>query len=134
MKIKRSLSRQARVEILPLMDVIFLLLVFFIFAMLSMTVHRGVKLSLPSSSSAQPETKSVLAVSIQENNQVFFNKTVVEDEQMDLLLKEKMKKGEISSVQLFADQKVSYQRVFYVLDQIKNAGIENVSLQADQGK
>ncbi|MBN1670430.1 MAG: biopolymer transporter ExbD [Kiritimatiellae bacterium] len=40
-------NRRARVEIVPLIDVVFLLLVFFIYAMLSMTIHRGVEVQLP---------------------------------------------------------------------------------------
>lgn len=40
-------DQHARIEMIPLMDVVFLLLVFFIYAMLSMTVHRGIKVDLP---------------------------------------------------------------------------------------
>lgn len=40
-------DRPSRVEIIPLMDVVFLLLVFFIYTMFSMSVHRGVRVDLP---------------------------------------------------------------------------------------
>ena len=57
MKIQRPTSPQARIEILPLIDIVFLLLVFFIYAMLSMAVHRGMPVQLPSSSTAQRALK-----------------------------------------------------------------------------
>lgn len=47
MKLKEEAPRGARVEMTPLMDVVFLLLVFFIYAFLSMSVVRGVKVTLP---------------------------------------------------------------------------------------
>ena len=39
-------ERKARIEMLPLIDIVFLLLVFFIYAMLSMTIHRGLEVEL----------------------------------------------------------------------------------------
>ncbi len=42
-------ERGARVEMIPLMDVVFLLLVFFIYSFLSMSVQKGVKVNLPQS-------------------------------------------------------------------------------------
>ncbi|MBW1821228.1 MAG: biopolymer transporter ExbD, partial [Deltaproteobacteria bacterium] len=41
MKLKLYKTKNPRIEMLPLIDVVFLLLVFFIYAMLSMAVHRG---------------------------------------------------------------------------------------------
>lgn len=47
MKLPDETPRPARVEMTPLMDVVFLLLVFFVYAFLSMTVQRGVRVELP---------------------------------------------------------------------------------------
>ena len=52
MKIRRRKLKAVRIEMLPLIDVVFLLLVFFIYAMLSMAIHRGMQLDLPQSSTA----------------------------------------------------------------------------------
>ena len=41
MKVELPVQKKARIEMLPLIDIVFLLLVFFIYAMLSMAVHRG---------------------------------------------------------------------------------------------
>ena len=53
-------GRRARIEIVPLIDVVFLLLVFFIYAMLSMTVYRGVRVRLPAGSGDVEEMKTVV--------------------------------------------------------------------------
>ncbi len=50
MKLNLDTQRKVRIEMLPLIDIVFLLLVFFIYAMLSMAVHRGLPVVLPTSS------------------------------------------------------------------------------------
>ena len=47
MKISHFHTRPPRVEMLPLIDIVFLLLVVFIYTMLSMAVHRGLPVNLP---------------------------------------------------------------------------------------
>jgi biopolymer transport protein ExbD len=56
-------ERRARVEMTPLMDVVFLLLVFFIYAMFSMSTHRGVRVSLPRGPASR-EAGPVLTITI----------------------------------------------------------------------
>lgn len=56
-------SRRARIEMVPLMDIIFLQLVYFIYAMMTMSVHRGVRVSLPDAAgAAQPVDSFVITV------------------------------------------------------------------------
>ncbi|MFC1499049.1 ExbD/TolR family protein [Verrucomicrobiota bacterium] len=60
-------NRKARIEIVPLIDVVFLLLVFFIYAMLSMTVYRGLRVDLPHGSGIHEELRT-LVITISEDN------------------------------------------------------------------
>jgi biopolymer transport protein ExbD len=129
-----------RVEMLPLIDIVFLLLVFFIYAMLSMAVHKGMEVELPVSASATPEKEAILSVSVRcDNNgtsRVFVDKELVEVDGLAVLLKKKAaeERARLScepGVLLFADRRVTYQELFAVLDQINRAGLSRVSLQAD---
>lgn len=63
-------NRKARFELLPLMDVMFLLLVFFIYAMLSMVLHRGIDVALPGAASAVLDKRAYVAVTITADNRV----------------------------------------------------------------
>lgn len=56
-------GRSARLEMIPLMDVVFLLLVFFIYAMFTMIVHRGVQVDLPRGD-GRPLRQDVLVVTL----------------------------------------------------------------------
>jgi len=126
--------KKPRIEMLPLIDIVFLLLIFFIYAMLSMAVHRSLPVSLPFSSTAEINTELNLTVTIRKNGEVYLNKTKISLDEMQRVLQDKVKKaGEGKSVQvdLFADKALSYQELYRVLDIMRTAGISNVSLQAD---
>jgi biopolymer transport protein ExbD len=129
MRINLGQRRKARIEILPLIDIVFLLLVFFIYAMLSMAVHRGVPVRLPDSSTAGIEKESLLSITIRERGEVLVDKERIPLD--DLARSLKLRAGQEASpgVHLFADKEVSYQLIIEVLDQIRAAGLSNVVLQ-----
>ena len=125
--------KKARIEMLPLIDIVFLLLVFFIFAMLSMAVHRSLPVSLPVSSTAEIHTELNLTVTVNKTGEIFLDDTNVSLKELQAVLLEKtLEAADTKAVQvdLFADKALSYQELYRVLDIIRNAGISNVSLQS----
>lgn len=135
MKVKSGYQgiKKPRIEMLPLIDVVFLLLVFFIYAMLSMAVHHSLPVSLPVSSTAPIDTEQSLAVSVRQNGEIFLDKTKISLEDLEFVLQDRAQKaidGKDVQVDLFADEALSYQELYRVLDIIRTAGISNVSLQA----
>ena len=142
MKLNRKSIAPPRIEMLPLIDIVFLLLVFFIYAMLSMAVHHGQPVDLPKSGSVVLEVQQAISVTIQASGQgvILF----VDEEPVSLeLLSERLQgketekqdgDGQVPEVQIFADKTVSYQELFQVLDRVKQAGLTRISLQAEPGK
>ncbi len=130
MKIRRVHTRPPRVEMLPLIDVVFLLLVVFIYAMLSMAVHKGMPVALPTSDQIRPEKDQPLSVTIEADGAVFLNKVPVDVENLADLLKEQPGLNPETGVLLFADRRLAYQQLFDVLDRIRQAGLHRISLQA----
>jgi biopolymer transport protein ExbD len=125
--------KKPRIEMLPLIDIVFLLLVFFIYAMLSMAVHRSLPVSLPVSSTAEIHTELNLTVTVNKTGEIFLDDTNVSLEKLQAVLLEKtLEAADTKAVQvdLFADKALSYQELYRVLDIIRNAGISNVSLQS----
>lgn len=64
-------DRKGRIEIVPLIDIIFLLLVFFIYAMVRMTVERGVKVALPAGPGNAVAGPKTLVVTLTASNALF---------------------------------------------------------------
>ena len=129
--------KKVRIEMLPLIDIVFLLLIFFIYAMLSMAVHRSLPVSLPVSSTAEIHTELNLSISVTSNGDIFLDKIMVSPKDLQVILQDKVQKAaDHNSVQvdLFADKAVSYQKLYGVLDIVRTAGVSNVSLQAGTSK
>ena len=131
MKIEFKAGKKARIEMLPLIDIVFLLLVFFIYAMLSMAVHKALPVELPGSSTAKIDKNSILSVTVDSKGNVFVDKDPVPIQTLAAILEEKRSKTREATVLLFADKNLPYQELFRVLDQINLAGINQISLQAE---
>jgi len=133
MKLKRKNIKAARIEMMPIIDIVFLLLVFFIYAMLSMAVHRGMVLDLPESSTAtQTKEKATLSISIrvvEQNMEITIDKAIVSLAELENQLSTVNKKKE-TAILLFADEDVSYQQLYSVLDSLQKADFTTISLQA----
>ena len=119
-------SKKARVEMLPLIDVVFLLLVFFIYAMLSMVVHHGMKIDLPSAGSVSLEKEDYIAITIDADNRLFLNKEPVEADGLAARVLA-LRGGESKPVFIDGDQKADLGLAIELLDDLKKAGIEEVS-------
>jgi biopolymer transport protein ExbD len=131
MKISRPAMRKVRIEMLPLIDIVFLLLVFFIYAMLSMAVHRGLPVVLPTSSTAKIDQKTVLSVTLEKTGAIFIDDEQTTLEELAEALEAKTRGEHETDVLLFADRDLSYQTLFQVLDEIRTAGLNHISLQAE---
>jgi biopolymer transport protein ExbD len=131
MKLGLQTNRKARIEMLPLIDIVFLVLVFFIYAMLSMAVHRSLPVILPLSSTAKIDKTTVLSVTVKADGTVFVDKKPTRLDDLTEALKRAVKGDKEAGVLLFADRNLSYQKLFKVMDCIRTAGITKISLQAE---
>jgi biopolymer transport protein ExbD len=130
MKIQGVHTRPPRVEMLPLIDVVFLLLVVFIYAMLSMAVHKGMPVALPLARQIQPSKEQPLSVTVENDGAVYLNKIPVAVEDLAAAIKQQPDVNAETGVLLFADSQLPYQKLFDVLDRIREAGLSRISLQA----
>src|SRR5512134_882438 len=83
--------KKARIEIIPLIDIIFFLLATFIMVSLSMTKNQGVQVALPTAGSAaslgdQQELEQAVTLSVNEKGDVFYNKEKITIAQLPLRL------------------------------------------------
>jgi biopolymer transport protein ExbD len=131
MKLQLASPKKPRIEMLPLIDIVFLLLVFFIYAMLSMAVHRGLPVELPLSTTAEIDKKLILSVSVEADETVYVDKERVALENLTQVLQSKAGHIREPGVLIFADRSLRYQMIYKVLDKIRQAGLSRISLQAD---
>ena len=131
MKVRRIDTRPPRVEMLPLIDIVFLLLVVFIYAMLSMAVHKGMPVELPSGEQVETNKTAPITVTITANGTVFVDKKKIPSEELSEALKQKSSGDPETGVLLFADRKLVYEQLFAIMGRIRQAGLHRISLQAE---
>lgn len=125
MKFNRKIT-SPKIMIIPMIDIIFFLLVFFMMNMLSMVHLKTIPVQLPASSMAETITIQPVAISITRKGNVFVGDKQIALSNLKNELKMQHKIGKKLEVLLNADKGVPYGRVIKVLDQIKDAGIADV--------
>jgi biopolymer transport protein ExbD len=129
MKMRRKELRKPRIEIIPMIDTIFFLLVFFMLSSLSMTNLFTVPVTLPGAKGTPEKNREVVMVTITKENRIFFNKnevSCVKDIVNNLVKYSTNEK--ILSVIINIDQSVEYRRFVELFDAIRHSGIPRISL------
>jgi biopolymer transport protein ExbD len=128
MKISKRYRGKTRIEMIPLIDVIFLLLVAFIFFTMSMTVHRGIPIELPSSSTGKVEKKDFVEISVRKDGSVFFNEREVAMAELLVEVQSLSQASPATKIIISGDRGASYETIVSVLDVIRKSGVTKVSL------
>jgi len=129
MRFKGQPIRRARIEMIPLIDVVFLLLIFFIYAMLSMTIHKGIPVLLPKAKTSLIDREQYLSISISRNHRIFVDETEVPMERLLQRLSELCKEKPSLRVFIRGDRRIPYELLVRVLDTVRASGLSKVSLE-----
>jgi biopolymer transport protein ExbD len=130
-------SKKARIEIIPLIDIIFFLLATFIMVSLSMSKNQGVQVALPTASTAaslsdpQDEDKAV-TLSVTEKGDVFYNKEKITLAQLPLKLQTLKSSSKDPRVVINSDAGADFKNVVAVLDEVRKIGIAKVGINTDK--
>ena len=120
-------TRKARVEMLPLIDVIFLLLVYFIYAMASMVVNKGIKVELPFAKTRQVDISENVSVSIGRDNSIFVDKDRVEEDRLIEKLLHSVSNRKNIKIVINGHRNADLGIAIKILDLVRSAGINEVS-------
>ncbi len=114
--------------IIPMIDIIFFLLVFFMMSMLSMVVQRSIDLSMPSASTAKISVHESVPVSITSDGSIYVEREKIARKDFRRRMEiEKSRNPELNVI-LRADAKSEHEAFVYVLDQVKSAGINRIGI------
>jgi len=119
------------IDISPLIDVVFILLIFF---MVSTTFVKDAQLELerPSAQSAEPaDTKSV-RVSIDRHGDIYLGDNPVRSWMLQSRVREQLRANSDSNVLIVADQRTPAEQLIDVVDQCRLAGAKNVGVITDK--
>ncbi len=129
--------KRARIEIIPLIDIIFFLLATFIMVSLSMTKNQGVQVALPAAGSAQSlgdnqEMEKAVTLSVNDKGDVFWNKEKIALAQLPLRLQTFKTASKDPKVVINSDGGADFKHVVGVLDEVRKIGIAKVGINTDK--
>jgi biopolymer transport protein ExbD len=129
--------KRARIEIIPLIDIIFFLLATFIMVSLSMTKNQGVNVALPTASTAaslgdNKELDKAVTLSINAKGDVFFNKEKITLAQLPLRLQTLKSTSKDPKVIINGDAAADFKNVVAVLNAVRTVGISKVGINTDK--
>ena len=123
-------KRKARIEIIPLIDVVFFLLATFMMVSLSMVKNQGIAVNLPAAVTAEPqERKAYATISVTEDGALYLDKELVTTERLIERLKAMKSKDEDLKVFINGDEKAYLGSAIQILDEIRKIGITKVAIQ-----
>lgn len=128
MRIQRRSMKKARIEIIPMIDTIFFLLVFFMISTLSMSRFKGMPVNLPKAASGQQAPAESAAVTIDKTNRIFLDKQPVDQTGLADLLRAQLAKNPDLLVVINADDGVEHGRVVEVMDIARSANVVKMAI------
>ena len=117
--------------IIPMIDIIFFLLVFFMMSMLTMVTQKTIALNLPKTTVAKVDATKTVPVSVTKDGQMYVEQDPVTLEELSARLATMKTGDEKLTVVLRGDTEVNYGAVVSVMDVIRLSGIERVSMATD---
>ncbi len=129
--------KRARIEIIPLIDIIFFLLATFVMVSLSMTKNQGVQVALPTAGTAASlgdtsEVEKAVTLSVNEKGDVFYNKEKITIAQLPLRLQTLKAMSKDPKVIINSDGNADFKNVVAVLDEVRRIGIAKVGINTDK--
>ncbi|HEY9689936.1 MAG TPA: biopolymer transporter ExbD [Coleofasciculaceae cyanobacterium] len=123
-----SQDQEIRIEIVPLIDVIFCILTFFILAAIGLTRQQAIGVDLPQASTGQTQMRKLAMVTLSPSGQLYFQQSPVTKDALLTQLQAFKQAQPDGTIVLYASQSAFYSDVVAVLDLLRSVGGDRVAL------
>lgn len=120
--------KKARIEIIPLIDIMFFLLASFMMASLTMVRLQSIKMDLPTATTATRDFKpDIVNISVDRAGDIYIEKKLVNLIELNAYLSNKLRLNTNVPVYISGDKDATHGAIIRVLDLVRRAGIQKVS-------
>lgn len=127
--------RKARIEIIPLIDVIFFLLATFVMVSLSLVKNQGIRVNLPSAATGAPqERETAVTITVTKSGDIYLNQEKLAQGLLPQRLKQLKTENPDIRVFINGDKEAAFGNAIQVLDEVRSTGITKVAIQTKQGE
>jgi biopolymer transport protein ExbD len=128
MRVPRLEQTKARIEIVPMIDVIFFLLVFFMVSTLSMTINRGLPVNLPTAATSERDLRENLNLTLTQDGELFLNREPITFQDLGPRIKAALANEPNLMVIISADGDVRHHAVVEAMDELRVAGVARLAI------
>ncbi len=123
-------KKRARIEIIPLIDIMFFLLASFMMVSLSQTTMKGMKVSLPTGSSGQTQSKKdYVSFSVDRDGFIYWDKERITYEDVPAKLRPLRATNPEAKIFVRGDAEALHGNVTRLLDQIRSTGFSKIAFE-----
>lgn len=127
--IKKDDSNESIIDLTPMLDIVFIMLIFFIVTT-SFVTETGVDVNRPKASTAKLKKKNSIMVAITKDGDIYIDKRVVDIRSLRAHIERLKVQMPESGVVIVSDKDAKTKYLVYAMDQIKLAGISNIAIAA----
>lgn len=129
MKLDKLRSGQSpRLMIIPMIDIIFFLLVFFMMSTLYMVEQNVIPVALPQASAAQADTAALVPITVTAHGKILVGREEISSEMVRQRVAAEISRSPEAAFVLRGDRGVEYGRVIWLLDELKHCGVRRISV------
>ncbi len=128
MRLPASVKKKPRIEIIPMIDTMFFLLVFFMIATLSMTLQKGMPVNLPTAESFADNLPENISLTLTQDGTLYYNKEAITLQEFERRLENLRHTSSDPSLLINADKHVPHGRVIKIMDLIRLSGITSMGI------
>lgn len=127
---RHATKDEPEINITPMLDIVFIMLIFFIVTT-SFIRETGVEVDKPSALTAEPRPQGNVLIAIRENDEIWMNKQQIEIHEVRTGVERAKAENPESAVVLIADRGARTGMLVQVMDQVQAAGIHRISISAE---
>jgi biopolymer transport protein ExbD len=132
MKLLRDTTKKARIDLVPMIDTIFSLLVFFMLVSLTAAPRYSIPVNLPGATGVSEKMRQVETITITKDGKIYFNKEeIASSGEAALRLLKQERKGATLAVVIYADRSVQHGKVVELLDAIQQCAPAKIAIAID---
>ncbi len=123
-------TEDAEINITPMLDIVFIMLIFFIVTT-SFTKETGAMIAKPEAEQAVSLRNGTILIGIKSNDDIWMSKRLIELREVRSMVEQARAENPKGSVVIVADKQARIGTVTLVMDQVKMAGIEGIAISAE---
>ena len=128
---KKRVPEDSNIDITPMLDIVFIMLIFFIVTT-TFIKETGVEVNRPNASTAVADEKGNILIAISENNEIWIDKRMIDIRAVRANVERLKAENPEGSVIIQADENSKTGLLVETMDQVRLAGVQNVSIAADK--